>query len=161
MQRNRDLMALTEAAEKATECLKTLEGLGKCFIVLSQKEKEIITKISEGKNIINRGVADALSREITIAFSHNEKFRPPPCAIVLLSCNGKIVGEMADGGKKFYNGVQGVDKYILPPVPFPELDGKFSNVCSASPGYGADKFLRKLIKVEQNDATLLVGFNIR
>lgn len=148
------------SADKAIEILKSLNGLGKEFAVLSESDKKILAKLPEGKNIINRGVLGVLSRNVTIAFSHNEKFRPPPCAIVLLSCRGKIIGEMDDSGPKFYNGAHEVDTYILPEVPFPELDSAFSNVSSASPGQLADKFLRTRIKVEKGDATLLVGFDV-
>lgn len=149
-----------KSAEKAIKILKSLNGLGKEFAMLSENEKKIIAMMPEGKNVVNRGVAEALSREVTIAFSHNEKFRKPPCAIVLFSCNGKIVGEMADAGKKFYNGAHNVDSYVLPPVPFPEMNDSFEDVCSASPGYEADKFLRKIMRVNGGDATLLIGFNL-
>lgn len=154
-------MRCNNDAKKAIKLLKSLDGLGKDFIALSESEKKAIAQMPEGKNVINSGVSEALSRNITIAFSHNEKFRPPPCAIVLLSCKGEIVGEMADSGKKFYNGAKEFDSCILPAVPFPELDCAFDKVCSASPGYGADRFLRTLIKVKEGDATLLVGFNIK
>ncbi len=133
-------MAKKNNAAEAIEILKFINGLGKEFIILSQKDKELIAKMPEKKNVINLGVREALSREITIAFSHNEKFRPPPCAIVIAKESGGC---------------------ILPPVPFPELDAAFSNVCSASPGYLADAFLRTLIEVEKNGATLLVGFNLK
>ncbi len=148
-------------AESAIKILKCLKGLGKDFIILPEREKKIIAGLPEGKNTLNRGVMEALSRDITIAFSHNEKFRKPPRAIALLSHKGKIVGEMTDAGKKFCSGVTDFDTYILPPVPFPELDGAFINVCSASPGYEADRFLRTRIKVEESGATLLVGFNVK
>ncbi len=148
-------------AEKAIKILKSLNGLGKDFSVLLESDKKNIARMPDGKGVVNHGVSEALSREITIAFSHNEKFRQPPCAIVQLCCKGKIVGEMTDAGKKFYNGAKESDSCILPSVPFPELDSAFSNVCSASPGYVADAFLRTRIKVEKNDATLLVGFNLK
>ena len=161
MQKHCDLMDKKNNAGKAIKILKSLDGLGKEFAMLSESEKKAIAKMPEAKGVVNRGVVEALSREITIAFSHNEKFRPPPCAIVLLSCKGKIVGEMADAGKKYYKGAKESDSCILPSVPFPELDAAFSNVCSASPGYAADRFLRSLIKVKEGDATLLVGFDIK
>lgn len=148
-------------ADKAIKILKSLNGLGNDFIILSEADKKIIASMPERKGVVNQGVAEALSRGITIAFSHNEKFRKPPCAVVLLSHKGKIVGEMADSGKKFYNGAKESDGCLLPPVPFAELDGLFDSVCSASPGYVADAFLRTRIKVEKNGATLLVGFNMK
>jgi|GEM_PF-1897276 len=149
------------SAEKAIKILKSLNGLGKEFAVLSESEKKEIAQLPEKEGVTNTGVVESLSREITIAFSHNEKFRPPPCAIVQLFCKGKIVGEIADSGKKFYNGTHNVDSYILPAVPFPELECAFDSVCSASPGHSADAFLRTRIKVENGDATLLVGFNLK
>ena len=160
---NCELINCKKNVEKAIEIMKSLEGLGKDFIVLLEFDKKAIAEMPEGKGVVNTGVVEALSREITIAFSHNEKFRPSPCAIVLLSCKGKIVGEMTDSGKKYYGGTKKSDGCVLPAIPFPELelDGAFDNVCSASPGYVADVFLRTRIKVKKNDATLLVGFDIK
>lgn len=164
------------AAKKAIMILKSVHGLGSGYAILSESGKKAIAQMperrnAEGKAVINLGVKEALSRDITIVFSHNEKFRPPPSAIVLLSHKGVIVGELSDSGKRFYNGFHGGgisdnDAYLLPPVPFPELEAAdsgrwFADVCSASPGYEADMFLRQIIKAEKNDATLLVGFNIK
>ena len=147
-------------AEKAIEILKQLRGLGKDFAVLSAKDKKALEKMPEKKGVVNKGVVETLSRDITIAFSHNEQFRPPPCAIVLLLRKGKIVGDVTPTGKRFYGLAHDFDTYILPPIPFQELDGIFEDVVSSSPGEAADKFLRNIINVEENDATLLVGFNL-
>lgn len=153
-------MARITAEEKAIGILKQLKGLGKDFRVLSEKDKHALLKMPEEMSVVNKGFVDALSRDVTIALSHNEWFRPPPCALVLLSSKGKIIGDVAHMGKRFYGMTHEFDTYILPPIPFQELDGVFEDVVSSSPGYAADKFLRSIIKVEERGATLLVGFNL-
>lgn len=154
-------MIFMNDADRAIDVLKSIRGIGKSFVVLGDREKKEIVKLREKGNVVNRGVTDAFSREITIAFSHSEEFRPPPCAIVLLSRNGKIIGELTDTGKMFYGGAKDFDTYVLPPVMFAELEGEFCNVCSASPGYEADAYIRTLMRVKKNDATLLAGFNVK
>ena len=152
-------MTKINAEKNAIKILKQLKGLGKDFAVLSAKDKKVLAKMPEERGVVNKGVVEALSRDITIALSHNEWFRPPPCALVLLSNKGKIVGDVAHSGKRFYDMTHDFDTCILPPIPFQELDGFFEDVVSSSPGYAADKFLRSIINVDKNDATLLVGFN--
>jgi len=153
-------MAKITAEKKAIGILKQLKGLGKDFAVLSEKDKGALLKMPEEKGVVNKGFIDALSRDVTIALSHNEQFRPPPCALALLSSKGKIIGDVAHTGKRFYGMAHDFDTYILPPIPFQELDGVFEDVVSSSPGYAADKLLRDIINVRENDATLLVGFNL-
>lgn len=96
-------------------------------------------------------------RDIVIAFSHDSIFRPPPLPEVLLANKGKIIGEQTNGGNIFYAG-SNADEIVLPSIPFPEISGKY--VCSGSPSFGLDKWLRKKMRVNEGAATLLLGFDI-
>lgn len=111
--------------------LKKIKGLDN-FIILNNKDKEIIKELEEKNNI---GVREAIKRKYTIAFTHDSSFREPEAKIV----------------------VKRQDKIIFPPVPFPEIKAK--NVVSCSPGYKVDSYLRKRIKAKKDDATLIVGFD--
>ncbi|MBD3248835.1 hypothetical protein GF336_02205 [Candidatus Woesearchaeota archaeon] len=117
--------------EDVLEKLKSLEGLNEDFLILSEEEKNTIMGLEEENNI---GVKEALSRSITIAFSHNSDFREPAEPIVAVK------------GKKT----------VFPAVKFPEIEDSVS----ASPGWDADAFLRKrLKKLKDDDATLLLGLD--
>ena len=113
--------------------LKKLSGLHN-FIILDDKDINIIRKLEEKRN---RAVLEAIRRTHVIAFTHESSFRKPV---------GKIV-------------VKQKNKIIFPPVPFPEVKAK--NVVSGSPGYTVDSYLRKKIKRKKEDATLIVGFDLR
>ncbi len=92
-------------------------------MVLSAAQKRAAFEIEKDiakSGLSNIGVLSCLLRNITLAFSHNSGFRPPP-------------------------------------IPFPEICGK--NVCSSSPSPALDDWLRRMVKVEEGDATLLLGFD--
>ncbi len=115
--------------EDVLEKLKSLEGLNEDFLVLSEEDKKTIMGLEDDNNA---GVKEALSKSITIAFSHNSEFREPSEPIVIKKRK----------------------KTIFPAVEFPEIE----NSVSASPGWDADAFLRKrLKKLKDRDATLLLG----
>ncbi len=140
--------------------LKSLDGLGKDFLVLNaldKKESFEIERMHNNTKTSNIGALSCLMRDITIAFSHNSRFRPPPLPEVLLASKGSIVGEQNNNGRNFYAGGS-ADEFVLPPIPFPEIKGK--NVCSGSPSPELDKQLREKMEVKEGDATLLLGFDL-
>jgi len=145
-----------EDAQEATNILKTRRGLGKAFFVLNAEEKKEAFDIEKKPHLSNVGVLSCLMRDVTIAFSHNSEFRPPPLPEVLLAASGQIVGEQTNTGKVFYRGTH-EDEIVLPPIPFPEIKGK--NVCSSSPSPALDAWLREKMNVKEGDATLLLGFD--
>ncbi len=146
-----------EGAQDAIKKLKAVRGLGSGAAALNCTDKKSAFEIEAKSGLSNIGVLSCLSRDVVIAFSHSSCFRPPPMPEVLLACKGKIIGEQTDAGKKLYTNAQ-ADEIVLPPIPFPEIKGK--NVCSGSPSPALDAWLRKRIRVEKGDATLLLGFDV-
>ena len=125
-------MGKAEEELKVISDLKRINGLSN-FIVLNENDKKFILN-NEKKN--NVGVLEAVKRKYLIAFTHDSSFRKPAEKIVIKKNNKKI----------------------FPPVSFPEV--KARNVVSCSPGYKVDSYLRKKIgNVNEEDATLLVGFD--
>ncbi|MFZ3076824.1 MAG: hypothetical protein WA139_00015 [Candidatus Aenigmatarchaeota archaeon] len=147
-----------EEAQAAINILKTCRGLGKDFLVLNAEEKKEAFETEKESRLSNIGVLSCLMRDVTIAFSHDSGFRPPPLPEVLLAACGQIVGEQTTGGKVFYRNAQ-EDEIVLPPIPFPEIKGK--NVCSSSPSPALDAWLREKMDVKEGDATLLLGFDLK
>ena len=145
-------------ADKILDSLRKTSGLSKEVFVLSDQDKKEALDIEKRDKCENIGVYSALSRDVCIAIAHNSSFRDPPIPIVLMVKNRIIIGEMTSNGKKFYGDPDDC-VYVLPPVPFPELDQFGECIVSASPGYILDSWLRKRMHLEHDDATLFVGLN--
>lgn len=120
--------------ENVLQELKKIDGLGNFFLV-SERDKRIIRELEGGENL---GVFEALDRDFVLVVTHNSGFREPAGSIVLEN-NGKIV---------------------FPGVPFPEIKAK--SVVSSSPSEAVHDFLVKRfgLRLENGEATLLVGFNL-
>ncbi len=146
-------------ADRVLERLKRVRGIGDEFYILSEAEKRDLLLIECRQDVFNAGVVSALSRVVSIVFSHNSEFRDPGFPIVLFVEGNEIVGEMTDSGKKFY-GEPKQTRYILPPIPFPEaeVDG-IVNVVSASPSREGHEYIKRKIKIKGNDASLILGFD--
>ncbi len=145
-----------------SEIIKTLKNTkGICrqsILILSDAQKKQALKIEKQDNNQNIGIYSSLARDLTIACAHDSHLRPPPMSIVLLVKNRKIIGEMTQKGKEFYNG-ECEHECILPPIGFPELDPFAKDIASSSPGIMLDTWLRKKISMSPTDATLLIGLN--
>lgn len=146
-----------EEAQDAINILKSCRGLGKGFLVLTAEKKKEASETEKKSRLSNIGVLSCLMRDVTIALSHDSRFRPPPLPEVLLAESGRIVGEQANSRNGFY-GKKKADEIVLPPLPFPEIRER--NVCSGSPSPALDAWLRKKINVKEGDATLLLGFDV-
>lgn len=116
------------------EDLKRVKGLDNLFLI-SDSEKERLLKIESSNN---KGVDACLKREFTLMVTHDSSFRGPTEKIVTKD-DGKI---------------------IFPPVSFPEV--KARNVVSSSPSSKVHKFLvrRFNLKLKDEEATLLIGFDL-
>ena len=114
--------------------LNNIKGL-KVLSSLGEEHKEFIKKF-EDKN--NHGVLESLNREFTLLLSHDGTFRDPESEIVMLKDN----------------------EALFPPVPFSEIKAK--NVVSSSPSKKIHDLLKQKLNLEidENHATLLVGFDI-
>ncbi len=118
--------------KKIIKDLHALPGLANIRL-LSEEEKQIIAELED---VENHGVHRCIAKQITLALTHNSQFRDPPFPIVLKEGN----------------------RYIFPPVPFPEL----RNALSSSPSKKVHDFLIKKMNVDvgNEDATLLIGVDL-
>jgi len=131
----------------------------------------------------NRGVAEVLSRQRTACLFKDSTFRPPPePTLLLVDDAGTVLGrELLPGdapsenrrvaylGKDFVlfpgQRPQGRYRFLLPSVPFPELEGlpRIDRVVSASPDSPQDDYLRARFDVPRGRqyASVLVGYDVR
>lgn|SRR3989338_5011566 len=124
---------MQDKIDKVLSVMKSLAGLNN-FIVLSENDKEEIMRMELEHNL---GVFECLKRDCTILFTHDSRFREPPEPVV------SIFNERA----------------IFPPVAFPEVKEK--DTVSSSPSWNVHQFLVEKfgLKLNEDEATLLLGFN--
>ncbi|MHC1604769.1 MAG: hypothetical protein ACXQTP_02200 [Candidatus Methanofastidiosia archaeon] len=132
---------------------------------------------------INEGVWVALDKKHTVLVIADNKqgFRDPPSSWTLMvDKNRNVVGEWIPKENipeyKTKDNVQFISEdfviytdrkrygkcfFLMPPIPFPELDGLkiIKNVASGSVSAPADMYLKKVAGIEENYWTILVGFD--
>lgn len=134
----------------------------------------------------NLGVRLAVKRTRLYFIIKDKRFRPPPIATVqLVAEDGTVLGEEIICGKKsvlakeekavylgkdfiiYYSKAKEKGRnarFILPPVPFPEIEGLgfAKNVVSSSPSTLGDAELKESIGIEDDPelASILVGFDV-
>ena len=115
---------------KIIQDLEKIEGLSNIKL-LKKEDKQNIIELEDKNNI---GVIECIKRNHTLILTHDERFREP---------TGEIV----------------INKVTFPPIPFPEIKAK--NVVSSSPSENVHNLLVKkyTLKIINNDATLLIGFD--
>lgn len=135
--------------------------------------------------ITNEGVAETLKREHVACILKDRTFRAPPHATVLLvDDDGNVLGRELLPGEKlpkekakraimigkdfalFYQkGVGRGARFVLPPVPFAEVERirGTSRSVSSSPSTAGDFFLRKKAGLRDDPklASILIGFDLR
>lgn len=109
-----------------------LQGITRYYLL----NKEETRAIEEMEDKINLGVLEAVKHQYCVCLVHDSSWRIPTQSIVK-----KVNGEI-----------------IFPPVAFPEVPAK--NVVSSSPGMKVHEFLCKRVRVEGDEATLLIGFDL-
>ncbi len=134
--------------------------------------------------IANEGVMETLDRDHVVCILKDRSFRAPPHSTVLLiDDDGNVLGrellpgekipkEKADRSIKigkdfvvyFQRGVGKGARFVLPPVPFAEverIDGT-SRTVSSSPSTAGDYFLRKKAGLRDDPklASILIGFDL-
>ena len=114
--------------------LNKIDGLDNINL-LNEEDKDIIINLEEENNI---GVIECIERNYVVVVTHNSEFREPEKDIV----------------------INHDKKTILPALDFPEVKAK--NVVSGSPGINVHNYLRKRFNLNINNehATLLIGFNL-
>ncbi len=118
---------------KIIQDLEKIEGLSNIKL-LKKEDKQNIIGLEDKNNI---GVIECIKRNHTLVLTHDERFREPISKTVM-NKNKKI---------------------IFPSIEFPEVRAK--NVVSSSPSEKVHNLLVKKynIKIINNDATLLIGFD--
>jgi hypothetical protein len=141
--------------------------------------------------VINKGLQECLNREFCLILIKDENFRTAPTPTVLLVTDkGRILGQelLSPREKEIYHDRGDVyflsddfvlfkpDKilertlnekefFLLPPVPFPELEefDEISEVTSCSPSTRGDSYLKEKYGYPQDPhiATIIVGFSLK
>lgn len=167
------------------EVLRTVRGLQGALRAepLVAADRDALRSRATGGATENRGVAEVLSRMRAVCLFKDATFRPPPEATLLLvDDSGAVLGrELVPGepgpsdrrvaylGKDFvlFAGARprGRYRFLLPPVRFPELEGRhrIANVVSASPDTPQDEYLRSRFRVASGAefASILIGYDVR
>ena len=135
--------------------------------------------------ITNDGVMETLKREHVACILKDRNFRAPPHATVLLvDDDGNTIGRELLPGEKipkekadkaimigkdfvvfFKRGAGKGARFVLPPIPFAEIErfeGTVATV-SSSPSTAGDYFLRRRagLKDDPKLASILIGFDLR
>lgn len=147
----------------------------------SQRSKEIIP-------VFNEGIQECFKRDFCFVIFKKGYFRVPPTPTVLLTLDGEILGHdifTCEDKEKFsqdedtmflgddfvifkdvlhnYNLEKGTEYFVLPPVPFPELDAlNLDDVVSSSPSTSSDEYLKNKYSYgdDSSIATIIVSFNV-
>ncbi|MEK6970931.1 MAG: hypothetical protein AABW68_04570 [archaeon] len=112
--------------------LDQLQGITRHYVLTP----EDIRFIQENEDENNQGVREAVKRDYCVCLVHDSRWREPVQTIV----------KKEDG------------EIIFPPVVFPEVPAK--NVVSSSPGIETHTYLAQKVRVEGDEATLLIGFDL-
>lgn len=150
---------------------------------LNSADREALRARATPEAADNRGVIDVLSRRRALVLFKDAAFRPPPEATVLLVDDHRnvlgrelVAGESPPPGRRvaflgkdfvLFAGARpvGAYRFLLPPVPFPELESMdgLSQVVSASPDTPQDEYLRKRHRISSGKefASVLVGYDLR
>jgi len=179
--------------KRLEEVLKTLSGLKgvKHSFYLTKPMKTGLAKMERNYpsigplTIKNKGVAECLKKKHVACIIKDKRFRAPPHATVyLIDEDDRIVGRELLPGEKvsstkdrkvimlgndfvvfFEKGTGKGAHFVLPPVPFNEVDGLdgVKSVCSSSPSAAGDYYLRRRAKLDDDPklASILIGFELR
>ena len=161
----------------------TPENILKIIDFESQRREELVP-------LFNKGIQECFKRDVTLVIFKKGFFRPPPTPTLLLMFDGEVLGHdiftesekekfLQDEDVQFlsddfiifndvlhnHNLERGNEYFVLPPVPFPELDDFdiLTEVISASPSTVSDEYLKEEYGFGQDSsiATIFVSFNIK
>jgi len=182
---------MDEIDSVVVELLKSLEGVKHVGKVSDDVRRKLIEHEERYSSlgpigVDNLGVRSAAERDRLYFIIKDKRFRPPPIPTVqLVAEDGTVIGEEIIAGKRQDAGknektVQfGKDftlycsrakekgknsRFILPPVPFPEVEklGFAKNVVSSSPSALGDAELKSSIGIKDDPklASILVGLDV-
>lgn len=176
------------AIDKPLEIVRKLRGVVHAFyldddILERMREEESKVRAAGDITVDNQGFTQALERDSVICIIKDPRFRPPPePTVVLKSGEGETMGvEVFPWTSKEYMNredvawlsdafvlfphveVRGGEHFVMPPVPFPELDGEAGckDVISCSPAPTCDLMMRKYMGYDDDAklASILIAFN--
>ena len=179
--------------ERLGDVLRTISGLKgvKKAFYLDRKVRTELARIERqhgesGPLVVhNEGVLDCLCRSHVACIVKDKTFRPPPHATVLLVDGaGKVIGKELLAGEAakpapgvrilrlgkdfviFYDGkAKGEARFVLPPVPFKEVEEMegAARVVSSSPSTLGDLHIKRAAGLDDDPklATVLVGFDLK
>lgn len=170
--------------------LGSLKGVRKTFYLDDGMRRRLKEAESEARPfgplvVRNEGVIECLERDHVACIVKDTGFRQPPHAtVMLIDEDGAVIGrELLPGDRveerpgvktlylgkdfvMFHDGRSGRNaKFVLPPVPFPEVEalGFTDRVCSSSPSTMGDMHVRRSAGLADDPklATVLIGFDLR
>lgn len=180
--------------QNVLDLISSLDGVLEVFELKNEDILNIIDIESERSEelvpVFNRGIQECFKRNHTLVIFKKGFFRPPPTPTLLLIFDGEVLGHdiFSDDEKEKYrddedvrflsddfiifedvlhnhNLEKGNEYFVLPPVPFPELDDfeNIGDVISSSPSTASDEYLKEEYGFSQDSsiATIFVSFNAK
>lgn len=178
--------------EEAINIIKGLKGVLGVEIV-SEEDKKVLLGIETARNddiipVINQGLNECLNKEFCLVLFKTGEFRIPPRPTVILKTDhGRILGHelISDEDREKYVGRDdvyflstnfilfkpekgisgGIEKelFVLPPIPFPELNNisGISDIVSGTPSTKGDEYIKNRhgYTKDPSKATVLIGFS--
>jgi hypothetical protein len=179
--------------EEVIDIIKKIDGTLDVQKLSDQDKEALIKIESSHNNdiipVINKGLDECLSKEFCLVLLKTEEFRiPPEPTVLLVTDSGRILGqelispedreEYADKDNVIFlsnnfiifkpdnmarSAVVEKELFILPAIPFPELDNvmTISDVVSCSPSTLGDRYLRNKYSYPDDPhlATIIVAFS--
>ncbi|WP_299524959.1 hypothetical protein [uncultured Methanobrevibacter sp.] len=183
---------MSDVLNKAISVMNGLEGVLDVKQLSNDDVLQIINRESKRSKelvpVFNEGVQECFKRDFCFVIFKKGCFRIPPTPTVLLTFDGEILGHdifTVEDKEKYkndedvmflsddfiifkdvlhnYNLEKGNEYFVLPPVPFPELDAfDLNDVVSSSPSTSSDEYLKNKYNYgdDSSIATIIVSFNI-
>ncbi len=183
---------MTEVLDNVLNVINGLDGVLEVRQLSNEDILQIIDRESQRSRevipVFNEGVQECFKRDFCFVIFKKGYFRVPPAPTVLLTFDGEVLGHdvfTSEDKEKFrededvmflgddfvifkdvlqnYNLEKGNESFILPPVPFPELDSfNLGDVVSSSPSTSSDEYLKNKYSYgdDSSIATIIVSFNI-
>ncbi len=180
--------------EKAKLIIKRLSGVLNVYELSGEDGETLLeielSREGDVIPVVNKGLEECLNRKYSLVLFKDKNFRSAPVPTVLLVTDkGRILGQelispkekeiYQDRGDVYFlsddfilfkpdktldRALKEKEFFLLPPVPFPELEelNEVSDVVSCSPSPTGDNYLRIRYNYPQDPliATIIVGFSV-
>ena len=179
--------------EYAIDIIKKLKGVLEVQLLSNEDKQALLKIESNRNDdiipVINQGLKECIEREFCLVMLKTTEFRSPPKPTVILTTdNGKILGQelISAEDREKYSGRDDVyflstnfivfkpeknfigwksekELFLLPPIPFPELNeiADISDIVSGTPSTMGDTYIKDKYGYpdDPNIATILVAFS--